>query len=977
MKKIDKTNAFLAGVVFLVSFVVYALTVQRTFSFWDCGEFIACAYILGIPHPPGTPLFVLLGRLFSMMPFVEDIAYRINYLSVVSSSLTALFAYLLTVRMVGYFFGEDKNAAVSRFIAYVGGVAGALFVAFSETNWANSVEAEVYGLALAMILAIVWLTIRYFELRDTNRGRQLLLMVIYLGMLGIGVHMTVFLAVPIAAVFFILKKESRPVDWALMFGFIILELILIILFADTLGAKAFYVVSGILGLVLLVLLHRKISWAILIAIASLATIMHQFSLFLIVAPMGLAVLLAVGGLLSARESHPGIRTTLLGVGAVAAVVAGGVLAGATGQWTVFAIIAVLAVVATAAMGTAARIRAWSFDWKTALMILLVGLAGFSVHLFIPIRSSLNPRIDQNNASRDTRTFIDLLDRKQYGQMSMIDRMFHRRGLWENQIGRHPHMGFWSYFEEQYSSPGWGFVPFLALGLIGMYVAIRKRLEIGLPYFTLFLLGSLGLILYMNFADGTQFSEMTGDAYLEVRNRDYFFTPAFVFFGIAMGMGVSAVMQWAREKLAEISPGFQKPAVYVLSVLVLLPAVALTTNYHVNDRSANVLPLIYARNLLDTCDKDAILFTSGDNDTFPLWCLQEVYDYRKDVRVINLSLLNTDWYVEQMKNRYDVPISLTDAQILWYPFEMQPGMPGQRPKEMFHDRPRGLYTYMQMYRHPESGQIVRVADMITDDIVIENRWRHPVYFSAPPYAESPLKLRERATSVGVIYRLDRQPPEGNVDVEKSYDLFLNTYSFQGMENSEVYRDDNATGVFMALGARAVLLYDRIMKMGREDTALTLLQSVLDRYPEYWQAWGYLATYYESKGDTTRATEAVRVVHDTLTAFLESSPENLIYMQDLGMVKVDLGSRLDDSTMINDGLDLVWAGFEGNQNDGFAFQKLTTVLIKLQRYSELSRAAHMIARYKKNLENPFLRQLLAIEDAENNAPSTGGPASGPDQ
>ena len=170
----DRVNAFIAGGVFLISFIVYAMTVQRTFSFWDCGEFIAASAILGIPHPPGTPLFVVLGRIMAVIPFVEDISHRINYISVIGSAVTAMLSYLLTVRLVGYFFGEKRHEGINRFIAYIGGVAGAFFVAFSDTIWGNAVEAERYGLALTISMAIVWLAVRYYERRGTDSATILI-----------------------------------------------------------------------------------------------------------------------------------------------------------------------------------------------------------------------------------------------------------------------------------------------------------------------------------------------------------------------------------------------------------------------------------------------------------------------------------------------------------------------------------------------------------------------------------------------------------------------------------------------------------------------------------------------------------------------------------------------------------------------------------------------------------------------------------
>ncbi len=425
----DKTNAFIAFSVYIVSFIVYAITVQPTFAFWDCGEFVASSVILGIPHPPGTPLYILISRIMAVIPFVEDISLRINYLSVITSAFTALFSYLLTVRIVRYFFDKDVKSSLNSYIAYIGGIAGAFFVAFSQTNWANSVEAEVYGMALALSVMLVWLALIYYEHRGTAYAAKIMIFAFFVALLGVGVHMTVFLVVPVCSIFFLMKKDTTKRDWLLVCGFLITELLLIVFFsqmsnADSAGTMFKYI-SGILALVLVAMVYKKINWAVLIAIASVSTVMMSFSLYFNAVIFTIPFLLILGYLSEKNK--------------------------------------------------------WYLQWKNALMIVMIALIGVSVHLYIPIRSEMNPRIDENNPSRDWTTFVNFLDRKQYGQVSMIDRMFNRRGTWENQLGRHPHMGFWSYFEEQYSKGGNNFIPFLALGLLGLITAIRKRLEIGLPF----------------------------------------------------------------------------------------------------------------------------------------------------------------------------------------------------------------------------------------------------------------------------------------------------------------------------------------------------------------------------------------------------------------------------------------------------------------------------------------------------------------
>ena len=893
----DRTNAILAGFVFLVTFIVYAMTVQRSISFWDCGEFIACAASLGVPHPPGTPLMILIFRVFSMIPFVEDISYRINYVSVISSSFTALFGYLLAVRVIRFLVDDSRTSALGRYITYIGGVAAGFFIAFSATNWSNSVEAEAYGLAIALSVAIVWLTLRYHETREEPGSWKLMVLAIYLGVLGIGVHMTVFLVIPICAMFFILDNKATTRDYVMICAFGIIELLLVFLFANGRGGPGvFKFVSVVLGLTLFFTLRKRIRWGILIAIAGTCSIMLTYGLFFVAVPS--------------------------------------------------------AIVAVVLLGMIGKKYGKEFHWKTATAILVVGFLGFSVHFFAPIRSELNPRLDMNNTSRSWQTFINFLDRRQYGRESMVDRMFERRGQWSNQLGRHPNMGFWSSFERQYGGPGgMAFLPLFFLGILGAYVAIKKRMEVGLPFLVLLLVTSIGLVLYMNFADGTKYDFATGDAYLEVRDRDYFFTPAFVFFGVAMGMGISALMQAVRESLAQSN--LIKPLTYAVGVLVFLPAIALADNYHSNDRSDNFLPIQYGRNILDTCEPNSILFTGGDNDTYPVWCLQEAYGYRTDVSVVNLSLLNTDWYIEQMKNRYGVPISLTDDQILWYPYELPGGEMTDRPKRPFADRPRQRTTYL----HPQfSG--VATQDIMVDDIVIENRWKRPIYFIAPPYANSPLKLREHAVSCGQMYRLDREPPEGLIDIERSYDLYMNTYTFDGFETPAVHRNEYGTSAFVGLAMGALRLFDDMMQRNDTTRAEMLMHHMIDEMPEFWQGYIALAEVRMGQGDTTGARALYQTMHDTLTAFYRSNPQSQSYAQDLGAAKVEIGLLDDDIDMQEEGLKLIRKGFDMNRNSPLAYLKAITGYQRAGHPEEILEITREHAAYLKNRLDSRVQAILGI-------------------
>ncbi len=354
---------------------------------------------------------------------------------------------------------------------------------------------------------------------------------------------------------------------------------------------------------------------------------------------------------------------------------------------------------------------------------VVALIGFSTHAYIPIRSSLNPIIDENNpeiALTDVfkasawKPFNDFVGRKQYGSESMLKRSFHRRGKLGNQVLTFPHMGYggyqfaqyfpWKVGEVRFNKPGEYQIPladnepvtrgstefptqmtfmgdqklpqFVIFGIMnGMLLWIcwliyKRNEKLGWYIFLLLIVTSAGLIFYMNFADGTQPERYVYErwvqggkngvpqpVHLEVRDRDYFFSPAFILMSVVYGLGAALLINFLRVNRRKLL----MPA--AISLVVVAYAVPCFSNYKEHNRAGLYVPWDYAYNLISSCEPNGILFTNGDNDTFPLWFIQEVANVRKDVRVINLSLGNTKWYIHQLlDNEPKVKLSYTHEDI---------------------------------------------------------------------------------------------------------------------------------------------------------------------------------------------------------------------------------------------------------------------------------------------------------------------------
>ena len=850
--KFDRVNAAVAGGVWLVIFAIYAHTAAPTVSFWDCGEFIATCATLGVPHPPGSPLFTLIGRIFSIIPFYADIAARINLLSALCSSIAALFGYLVAVRVLRLWFGPDKST-FSRVLIYAGGACGALLLAFGKTQWLNSIEAEVYALSMLLFFAVIWLSLIFREHEGTPTGDRVTLAAVFLTFLGIGVHMTTFLVMPAAALMFIIRKDAPAKVWYLTSAFFAFELYLIFALSKHSFDTPHYVplVIVFVAYVMYALTFEKLPRPVLVVgvglllscISALSAVSSVYAVFYNV--IGIAALVAVStyaGWLAltalrlrqkGETSHHSLTVPAIFVGA--GLVMSGILLLNLYGFSAFLLFTVLGVFCLAlliwrhinvpmliAIASCSLVMVGILEylwgsligmigiavyglvfkksaWRTAILVPVIAFIGFSVHLSIPIRSAQNPSINENKPD-NFKTMVSYLERKQYGSESMIERMFERRGEWVNQFGNFRRMGFWGFLSEQFGINGAKFLSLFILGVFGIWEITRRRPEAGAFISVLLLLCTAGLVLYMNFADGTKFQPGINMDYTEVRDRDYFWTPGFMLFGLAVGIGATMLIQVLRESMAKLSPTLARPILAISCVLFAVPALAVAHNYHESDRSRNYLAFDYAWNLLQAADKNAVLFTAGDNDTFPLWALQEAYGIRKDVRNINLSLANTDWYIRQIRDHMGVKITWSDEET------------------------RKLRPF-----RTQDDRRLEIQDQLVDQVIQNNMGDFPINFSATCGAEERQYAGKNIDSLltfsRFMFRLKSNPRDPTVDLAETwaYVSDTNTFRHRGWSDMTIYRDDAATRTIGNMSGSFTIISDSLRRAGRKAEAESVLVS----------------------------------------------------------------------------------------------------------------------------------------------------------
>ena len=891
MNNFRRTNNLTGWLVFAVALFTYASTVERTASFWDCGEFIAVSYKLMVPHPPGAPFFLLLGRLFGMLAGsdVTKVAYWINMLSVLASAFTILFLFW-TITMLGRKILAKTAAELvpgQTLLLMGAGAVGALAYTWSDSFWFSAVEAEVYGLSSFFTAIVVWAAYKWELIDNEAAANRWLLFIAYLVGLSIGVHLLNLVTLPALALIYYFKKYQKP----------------------TLR-------GGILAVVVGLLILGFINAAI---IPGLPTVAFQFELFftnVLGLPFNTGALffflLLVAALVwgirySIQKERPGLNTALLALTFVLIGYASYTLVLVKANFNPpinendpkdaigFTYYLKREQYGSRPLMYGPVFTARAIDQKNGAPMYKKEGTNYKVYDYRPEyvweadQKMLLPRVHSHDPGH-AELYRQMLGIPEGKKPTFGDNL---RFMFSHQMG-HMYMRYflWNFAGRESDVEGAGSLPKLKggafpepirqnkahdnfyflpllLGLLGFLIQYRREEKDFLVVTLIFLMTGLALVVFIN-------SPPT-----EPRERDYIYVGSFYAFAIWIGLGVVQVAEWLEKLVKSAVPR----AVVATALCAVVPGIMVTKSWDNHDRNHRYHSVDFAKNILSSCAPNAILFTGGDNDTFPLWYVQEVEGFRTDVRVCNLSLLGTGWYIDQMKRKTyqsePLPISLNKDQFLEgvnddIPFVENPNvknginlkdylrlvkednpaikvqtMDGSMinilPSSTFF-LPVDVNKVNQMGIVPPQMQAL-VSDtiswsygkkdifkpeLIQLDIIATNNWQRPVYFSATIGQESYLNLKEYMQLEGFAYRLmPYKVPgarDGFVNSDIMYENMMKKTAWRELDNPNSYYDATFDTPVFSSRIAFLRLADQLLREGKRDKAREVVNRCLQVLPD---------------------------------------------------------------------------------------------------------------------------------------------------
>jgi len=845
-----KINDLTGWIVFLVATFVYLLTIEETASFWDPGEFIAVAYKLQVPHPPGAPFFLLIYRMFSFFAFGDplEIAYWMNAGSALFSGLTILFLFW-SITLLGrkLFRLEKGKESKGHTIAIMGaGIVGSLVYTFSDSFWFSAAESEVYAMSSFFTAIVIWAFLKWDVIENPKDENRYMIFIAYLVGLSIGVHLLNLVTLPALALVVYFKKYRSP---------------------NLKGA----LVAFLLGGVALVIINN----IIIPGLPSLASSVEIFFVNNLGLPFGSGVIffiaLFLGGLIAAiiysiKMKKAILNTILLsltfiliGYGSYALIVIRSNANPPINENAPKDVLSVVSYLKREQYGYRPLLHGQYFtaevvDQKEGAPVYAKGEDKYEivdygiVNEYDPEKTTILPRIysTQPNHQSIYRSKLGLregeeptfADNISFMLSHQLGHMYWRYFMWnfsgrESDITDAPSLNLLTAFDDypdfikdNKAHNNYLMLP-LILGIIGLFFQAKYDSKSFWLTMMLFLMMGVVLVLYLNSPP------------VEPRERDYIYVGSFYAFAIWIGMGVLAI----AHGIGKLNKNFAMASILATLIAFPVPVIMANQNWEDHDRSGRYFSVDSARNFLASCEENAILFTGGDNDTFPLWYVQEVEGFRTDVRVIVLSYFDTDWYVEQMTRPINksaaLPFSLEKKNFkrgtndVLYVNERQ-GLNAISAREYLKllknesDLLKLTSSYKStIYQVPSRNLILDIdsvevikkgiipedmEDLVIDqmnlrvkgryltkgslmllDLITTNNWERPIYFNNTSLSSIGFDLRNHVVLEGLTYRLLPVQKPDNVDeylvnTDLAYENVTENFAYRGMDNPDNYFDE---------------------------------------------------------------------------------------------------------------------------------------------------------------------------------------------
>ncbi len=985
-----KYSKIFGWVAFAIALITFSLTVEPTVSFWDAGEFISTSSKLEIGHPPGAPLFQMMGAFFSTFaPDGTYVALAVNLMSCLASAFAVLFMFwsisLLLLKLLKR--SKESLTVTKSWAIIASSFVGAVSFTFTDSFWFNAVEAEVYASAICLMSLLFYLALLWERDMFKPRGNRWLILICFVLGLSFGVHFMALLTIPAIGFLYFFKNYKKVTILNFIVANVVVVAVLLFIFKfllpDTMAlfgyAEIFFVnsfglpfnsgtiIAGIIFIAVFYYLFRYTkrksyyqlntlllcilfifigfsSWLMLPIRANAGTTINENN------PDNAQELLSYYN----REQYPG---PALFYGPQFTEIFGGLdpdqpyvdgkpnyEKDTTSGKYVIVNDWKNSVQNTDDSQKSLLPRMWSTE-HIANYMQFTGPLEFTVKPEYTSNKQLQQAIAQfrsdyatgkidnegyKNFLMKVREYINVkrpsfADNMKYLFSFQFGYMYWRYFMW-NFVGRQDDIqgnmddlhGNWlsgiSFVDDAHIGPQenlpsdvlsnkarntYFFLP-LILGLLGLIFQAQKDKKNFWVLLVFFLFTGLALKIYLN------------ERPFEPRERDYALVGSFYVFAIWIGFGVYALFDLVKDYL---KPKIALPIVTVICMLAV-PTVLASQNWNDHDRSHRKTALAMAKMYLDSCDKNAILFTIGDNDTFALWYAQEVEGYRRDVRIVNTSLFQTSWYIDDMKKKaYDsdpIPSQLSHDKYIagtrdgiyykqlkandtmdiktWMSWvasddprtkaELQSGtMINTFPTKTITipvDKSNVLKN--DIVPQKDAGEIVNEVNLTIKgdvlyknrllmlDIIANNDWKRPIYFTGGSFGDDDyLWMKDYLQLDGVCYKLvpiktpidPRNPYDmGRIDADKFYNVVSHWY-WGNSGDPDLYYDTETRRNGITFRGNIARGVDKLIAQGENQKAKNLLDLAMEKMPvEYFEYYTLLEPYvsgYYKVGEKEKARE----------------------------------------------------------------------------------------------------------------------------